>query len=118
MHVARPIFSEYHATAAKSATYMIRRGRYKYIHYVGYPPELYDLEKDPDELANLALQQGFGGLIHEFEMTLRDMLDPEAVDRAAKVDQERLIETYGGREMVIAKGGKSATPAPATESAK
>ena len=113
--ISRPVFSEYHATAAKSATYMIRQGRYKYIHYVGYPPELYDLESDPEELANLALQPRFAGLIHEFESILRTMLDPEAIDRAAKADQERLIEFYGGREAVVAKGGKSATPAPAME---
>ena len=113
--ISRPVFSEYHATAAKSATYMIRQGRYKYIHYVGYPPELYDLESDPEELANLALQTRFAGLIHEFESILRTMLDPEAIDRAAKADQERLIDFYGGREAVVAKGGKSATPAPTME---
>ncbi|WP_299615614.1 sulfatase-like hydrolase/transferase [Pelagibius sp.] len=110
--IARLVFSEYHATAAKSAEFMLRRGRYKYIHYVGYPPELYDLEDDPEELCNLARRDSHAGLIREFEGTLRGMLDPEAVDRAAKTDQERLIERYGGREAVIAKGGKSATPAP------
>ncbi len=114
---ARPIFSEYHATAAKSAEFMIRRGRYKYIHYVGYPPELYDLDEDPDELRNLAPHAEHAGLISEFERALRDLLDPEAVDRAAKADQQRLIQLYGGREAVIAKGGQSATPAPEMEGA-
>ncbi|MCR9138011.1 MAG: sulfatase-like hydrolase/transferase [Alphaproteobacteria bacterium] len=113
--LARPVFSEYHATAAKSAEFMIRRGRYKYVHYVGYPPELYDLEEDAEELVNLALDQSFGGLLDEFDAALRAILDPEAVDRAAKVDQTRLIEQYGGREMVVSKGGKSATPAPELE---
>ncbi len=109
---ARPVFSEYHATAAKSAEYMIRRGRYKFIYYVGYPPELYDLENDPEELQNLALNGSFGGLLGEFEAELRRTVDPEAMDRAAKADQELLIQRYGGRDAVIAKGGKSATPAP------
>lgn len=113
--LSRPVFSEYHATAAKSAEFMIRRGRYKYIHYVGYPPELYDLNDDAEELVNLALDPSYGGLLSEFDKALRATVDPEAVDRAAKADQKRLIERYGGRDAVVSKGGKSATPAPELE---
>ena len=46
------------------ATTMLAKGRYKLIHYFGYDKlngkelvELYDLEADPDELANLVEQQ-------------------------------------------------------------
>ena len=39
--------------AAIAATYMIRHGQYKYVHYVGMPPMLYDLAADPEELARL-----------------------------------------------------------------
>ena len=37
---------------------MLREGKYKYIRYAveGETEELYDLEKDPDELTNLAGQ--------------------------------------------------------------
>ncbi len=110
--IARPIFSEYHATAAKSAEFMIRRGRYKYIHYVGYRPELYDLEEDPEELVNLGYDPAFAGLLHEMENELCRIVDPHATDRAAKSDQRKLIDRYGGRDAVIAKTSKSATPAP------
>lgn len=112
--LSRPIFSEYHATAAISAEYMIRRGQYKYIHYVGYEPELYDLEDDPEELSNLALRSEFSGILHEFEAELNVILDPEATDRAAKADQQVLIDRYGGREAVATKRSASATPAPTT----
>ncbi len=115
---ARPIFSEYHATAAKSAEFMIRRGRYKYIHYVGFPPELYDLEEDREELTNLALDGSYRGLLDEFDAALRTIVDPEAADLAAKADQNRLIERYGGRDAVVSRGGKSATPAPKLEDAQ
>ena len=50
----RVAFSEYYAAAADRAAFMIRKGRRKYIHYVGYEPELFDLESDPEELTNLA----------------------------------------------------------------
>jgi len=115
--LSRPIFSEYHATAAISAEYMIRRGRYKYIQYVGYPSELYDLEIDPEELSNLALDADFCGVLREFEAQLRHILDPEATDRAAKADQQVLIESYGGREAVVNKRSASATPAPTSKGA-
>lgn len=35
---------------------MIRTRQWKYVHYIGYPNELYDLESDPDEIVNLAGQ--------------------------------------------------------------
>ena len=112
--LSRPIFSEYHATAAISAEYLIRRGRYKYIHYVGHPPELYDLKDDPEELSNLALKPGFSGVLREFEAQLNRILDPQATDRAAKVDQQILMDQYGGRDAVATMRSASATPAPKT----
>ncbi|WP_089721059.1 sulfatase-like hydrolase/transferase, partial [Candidatus Entotheonella palauensis] len=39
----RMAFSEYHAAGSPSGSFMVRKGRYKYIHYVGYAPELFDL---------------------------------------------------------------------------
>ena len=44
---------EYCAEMTAHPVYMIRRGRYKYIHCEGDPPLLFDLEHDPDELTNL-----------------------------------------------------------------
>ena len=46
----RSVLSEYHAAGSPSAAYMLRRGRFKYIHYTGFAPELFDLEDDPEEL--------------------------------------------------------------------
>ena len=40
----RDVLSEYHAAASITGTFMIRHGRWKYIHHVGYRPELFDLE--------------------------------------------------------------------------
>lgn len=114
---ARIVFSEYHATAAKSGEFMLRRGRYKYIHYVGFGAELYDLQDDPEELSNLALDSRYAGLLQELESLLRSLVDPEAIDASAKADQAVLIEQYGGRDVVAKKTVPSATPAPKTGAA-
>ena len=108
----RLIFSEYHATAAKSAEYMIREGRYKYIHYVGYEPELFDLFEDPEELDNVARRPEYAHVVAKYEKKLRSVLDPEGTDMKAKADQDKLIAQYGGRQAIIDRGGRSATPAP------
>ena len=52
----RTIFSEYHAAGAVSGAFMLRKGRWKLIHYVGFADELFNLESDPEELHNLAPQ--------------------------------------------------------------
>ncbi len=109
----RLVLSQYHAGGSVSGAYMLRRGRYKYIYYVGCPPELYDLAADPEELENLAGLPEYAQTLDGFEALLREQLDPEAVDRMAKDDQNKLIEHYGGRDAVLAQGGLHGTPAPA-----
>ncbi|WP_264210682.1 hypothetical protein [Leisingera thetidis] len=109
------MFSEYHATAAKSDEFMIRRGRCKYIHYAGFAPELYDLETDADELKNLALDPAYSGLLAEFERQLRDIVPPEEADAGAKRDQGQLIKKLGGWQAVAEYLSPAATPAPALE---
>lgn len=109
----RLVLSQYHAGGAISGAYMLRRGCLKYIYYVGCPPELYDLDADPEELDNLAGLPAHARTLDEFETLLREQLDPEAVDRMAKNDQHQLIEQYGGRDAVLARGGLHGTPAPA-----
>jgi len=108
----RIAFSEYHAVATHSASYMVRRGKMKYIHYVGDPPQLFDLEADPDELNDLALDPTQASLLAELEDELRKLLDPEAVDARAKADQKARVEQFGGREAVLARGTFTNSPPP------
>lgn len=108
----RVAFSEYHAVGSNSAAFMIRRGRWKYHHYVGYPPELFDLESDPEETTNLAPLPANAATLAEMEAVLHSICDPLAVDRLAKVDQAALIDRYGGRDKAITVGAPGATPPP------
>jgi len=107
----RSVFGEYHAAGATSAAFMLRKGRYKYIHYVGFMPQLFDLQEDPEELCDLAPDPAYKDQLAVLESELRRIVDPEAVDRLAKSEQAALIEKHGGREKIVQKGGFGATPA-------
>jgi choline-sulfatase len=107
----RTVFSEYHAAGADSASYMIRRGKFKYIHYVDYAPELFDLKADPEELNDLSASPLNQATLEKMESELRRILDPEEMDRRAKADQAALVELHGGREAVMSKPA-GATPTP------
>ena len=108
----RMVLSEYHATASKTGVFMLRNGRYKYIHYVSHGAELFDLEMDPEELRDLSSDPGHQSMIREFEKRLRDILDPEAVDANAKQDQNAVIAELGGRDAVLERDVPISTPAP------
>jgi choline-sulfatase len=105
-------FSEYHAVGSPSAAYMLRQDRWAYHHYVGYAPELFDVQTDPGQTVNLATSNAHEHICREFEKVLRQQLDPEAIDLKAKFDQGRLIEKFGGREKALNMGPKGASPVP------
>ena len=109
----RTIFAEYHASMSPSGIFMIRDGRFKYIHYVGYEPQLFDLVDDPNETRDLAADPACAAALAACEAKLRRIGDPEAVDRRAKADQQARIDAAGGVDAVIAGGVKVPyTPAP------
>ena len=108
----REVFSEYHAAGAVSGGFMLRKGRWKYIHYVGFAPELFDLEADPEETNDLADSPDHTNVIQTMETALRAHCDPEATDARAFADQAAMIERYGGRDAALQMGAPGATPPP------
>jgi choline-sulfatase len=70
---------------------MVRFGRYKYVHYEGYRPQLFDIEADPTERRDLALGSGHESALAEGEHRLRAICDPARVSQRAFDDQERRI---------------------------
>lgn len=101
---SRTVFAEYHAIYSRSAEYMVRDDRYKYIHYVGGPALLFDLIDDPEETNNLAADPENAELVARYEARLRQIVDVESADKQAKADQTRRIEENGGREHVLEQG--------------
>lgn len=108
----RTILVEYHGMGSVAGAFMIRDGRYKYVHYVAYPPQLFDLEADPEELCDLASDPAFGEVLARCEGKLRGLIDPEAVDRRAKERQTAQLAAHGGREAVIRRGDLGFSPPP------
>lgn len=114
----RIVFSEYHGAGAISALYMLRQGPWKYVHYAGFAPELFNLADDPDEAMNLAKDPDHAGRLAEMETLLRKIVDPDAVDARAKADQAAHIEKHGGRETILSEAPIHGSPVPGGESTR
>ncbi len=108
----RTVLSEYHGMGSTTGAFAVRVGRYKYVHYVAYPAQLFDLERDPDELNDLGSNPDHASVLAECRKRLYALCDPEEIDRRAKARQAELLAQHGGREAVIQRGDLGFTPAP------
>lgn len=114
-HDQRMVFSEYHAVGSTNACYMVTDGRFKYVHYVGAPPMLYDLVADPNEFDDLSSEADHEGEMRRLRGALFDIVDPESIDVRAKQAQAAQIARHGGRDAVIARGAFDNSPVPGEE---
>jgi choline-sulfatase len=81
---------------------MLRHGRWKYVHHVGFRPELFDLDADPGETQDLAERPDLAVVLAKCEAQLRRICDPEAVSAEAFSDQRRNIAAHGGVDAIKA----------------
>ena len=114
----RTVLSEYHAASSPSGAFMIRHGRFKYIHYTGYAPMLFDLANDPHERHDLSGDSAHKADLEACEAALRNLLDPEAVDRRARGDQTAMIEKLGGKDAVLGRGAIRHSPPPGVKATR
>lgn len=110
----RTVLSEYHGMGSTTGAFAIRNGKWKYVHYAKYPPQLFDLERDPDETCDLATDPAHAAALEACRKKLYAVCDPEEVDRRAKARQAELLAKNGGRAAVIERGDFGFTPAPGT----
>jgi choline-sulfatase len=108
----RNVLSEYHGMGSTTGAFMIRHREFKYVHYVAYPPQLFDLANDPEELHDLAAEPGCAKVLEECRARLYAICDPDEVDARAKKRQAELLEAAGGREAVIKRGDLGFSPPP------
>jgi choline-sulfatase len=84
------------------------------VHYAKYGPQLFDLEKDPDETTDLAEDPMQAKVLEQCRSKLYAICDPQEVDRRARKRQAEILAANGGREAVIKRGDFGFTPAPGT----
>ena len=111
----RAVFSEYHAVGAVSGAFMLRKGRWKLIEYIGFEPELFDLDADPEEANDLAQDPNCADVLAALKAEMRAICDPNKEDARAFADQDAMIAGYGGKEIAATLGAPSATPPPKTD---
>ena len=98
--VERVIFADYHSLGSYASSFMIRKGDYKLIYFVGDKPQLFNLKNDPDELTDLADNSEYQDILRDLEAELRKICDPEKVNAECLADQQAMLEQYGGEDKV------------------
>jgi choline-sulfatase len=84
-----PVLGEILFEGAIAPCFMVRRGRFKYIHSAPDPDQIYDLESDPLELANLAGTPGYRDLQYEFQEMVLARWDSPALREQVIASQRR-----------------------------
>ncbi|WP_027257746.1 sulfatase-like hydrolase/transferase [Leisingera aquimarina] len=109
-------FSEYHDGGSKTGAFMVRWGRWKYVHYAGMQPQLFDLEADPQEQTDRTMDgrndPEVTAALAEGDRRLRAICDPEEVNARAFADQRRRIAELGGEEACRTAYVFNHTPTP------
>ncbi len=86
------VISEYTGEGVSAPCRLIRRDNYKYIYTHGHPPLLYDLDRDPLEIDNLAGRPETAEIEARLAAEIMQDYDPEAVNEACIQSQkERLF---------------------------
>jgi choline-sulfatase len=98
----RCLISEYHDGGMSTGIFMLLKDPWKYIHYPGHRPQLFNLLEDPLEDVDLAEDPRFAPVLKECESALREILDPDAVNERVFAKQAEIIESYGGYHSVAA----------------
>ncbi len=85
--------------ANDARAFMLRTERWKYIHYKGFPPQLFDLQEDPSEFVDLGLSAAHDGVRREMHGRLLERL----TDRRNRITVED-DWVLGARDRELAAG--------------
>lgn len=114
---SRTIFSEYHDGGSTTGTFMVAWEGWKLVWYDGRPPQLFNLDNDPEERHDLSADPEAADALAEGTRRLYAICDPKEVSARAFADQRALIEEIGGEEACRNAFVFNATPTPVQQAA-
>jgi choline-sulfatase len=88
------VLMEYAAEGSYAPLVCIREGKWKYIHCVLDPDQLFELDSDPLELRNLADDPDFADVVASFRKKREERWDMGAFDAAVRESQARRWVVY------------------------
>jgi choline-sulfatase len=94
------VAGEYLAESALAPMVMLRRGSWKFIHTPTDPDQLFDLERDPLELADVAGENA--ELVDEFRQEVERRWDLDALDRAVRESQQSRLAVFRALQQGVA----------------
>jgi choline-sulfatase len=87
----RTVISEYSSEGVTAASRMVRQGRYKYVYTHGLKPMLFDLQRDLDELNDLAGRPEVRSIEERLHARLVQDWEPEEVHRRILQSQKQRL---------------------------
>jgi choline-sulfatase len=110
----RTVFSEYHSANSDTGSFMIRRGPWKYMYFAGTGERLFNLDADPWEEDDLALDPRHAAALEDCRRALLAICDPDLVDQRIRAGQRQRIEDFGGVDAVLSRPLMAYSPASAS----
>ncbi|MGV2127681.1 choline-sulfatase [Agrobacterium vitis] len=89
-----PVLMEYAAEGSYAPMVCIREGQWKYVHCALDPDQLFDLERDPQELTNLAADPAYADVLADFTAKREARWDMARFDAAVRESQARRWVVY------------------------
>ncbi len=108
----RVVFSELHDDGSLTGEFMVRQGDWKLVHYIDYPPQLFNLSADPFEEKDLAARPETRDVQDRLYDELRKIVDPADVNQRVFADQEARIKRLGGVGAILSREDFNFTPVP------
>jgi len=99
----RYVLSEYHDGGSSTGMFMVVSQRWKLVAYPGHPPQLFDLQNDPNEDHDLADNPDYAAQLEEAQTAMQSFLDPETVNDRAMSKQGEIVAQMGGAEKIVAR---------------
>ncbi len=87
------VYCDHSDNATVAPRFMVRKGNFKYVFCEAYPAQLYDLEKDPNELNNVAGDPQYSNIEKELKELVYKKWDVESL-------REKMIFSQKERRLV------------------